>query len=269
MLYICPLCHSPLSAESNGYACENRHRFDRAKEGYVNLLPVQHKGSKDPGDSPEMIQARRQFLEEGHYQPLRDQVAELLDHYLPATSAPNIVDLGCGEGYYTSAWVKSDRQVYGVDVSKFAIKSAAKRYPHIQFSVASGYRLPFAAASLAAIIRIYAPSKGEELMRVLCPGGILITVTPAARHLYQFKALIYQDVQLHEEKEEALEGFECLLEKRLHYPLTLSSSSATQLLQMTPFAWRASEQVWQTLAECDSFACETDFKITVWRRTEG
>ncbi|WKX28038.1 23S rRNA (guanine(745)-N(1))-methyltransferase [Tatumella ptyseos] len=269
MLYICPLCHSPLTAESHDFACENRHRFDRAKEGYVNLLPVQHKGSKDPGDNPAMIQARRQFLEEGHYQPLRDQVSSLLDDYLPTTSVQSIVDLGCGEGYYTSAWLKNDCEVYGVDVSKFAIKSAAKRYPQIHFCVASGYRLPFASASLSAIIRIYAPSKAEELMRTLAPGGILITVTPAARHLYQFKALIYQEVQLHEEKDEALEGFECLLEKRLHYPLTLSATSATQLLQMTPFAWKASEQVWQTLAQCDKFSCETDFKITVWRRTEG
>ncbi|WP_092675405.1 23S rRNA (guanine(745)-N(1))-methyltransferase [Rosenbergiella nectarea] len=268
MLYICPLCHSPLTAELQGYVCENSHRFDRAKEGYVNLLPVQHKGSKDPGDSPEMIQARRQFLDEGHYQPLRDHVADVLDEYLPVSSPPTIVDLGCGEGYYTSAWMKSDREVYGVDVSKFAIKSAAKRYPQIQFSVASGYRLPFASASLSAIIRIYAPSKGDELRRALCPGGILVTVTPAARHLYQFKSLIYQDVQLHEEKEEALEGFEYLLEKRLHYPLTLSASSATQLLQMTPFAWRTREEVWQTLAQCESFSCETDFKITVWRRTD-
>ena len=267
-MYTCPLCHSPLNLEPSGYACENRHRFDRAKEGYVNLLPVQYKGSKDPGDSPEMIQARRQFLNENHYQPLRSQVAELLDDYLPTASVSSIVDLGCGEGYYTSAWVKSDRQVYGVDVSKFAIKSAAKRYPQIHFSVASGYRLPFASASLSAIIRIYAPSKSEELMRTLKPGGILITVNPAARHLYQFKELIYQEVQLHEEREETLEGFECLLDKRLHYPLTLTASSATQLLQMTPFAWRASEQVWQTLAQCDSFSCETDFDIKVWRRTE-
>nr|WP_250318466.1 23S rRNA (guanine(745)-N(1))-methyltransferase [Rosenbergiella gaditana] len=267
-MYICPLCQSPLTEDLQGYACEKRHRFDRAKEGYVNLLPVQHKGSKDPGDSPEMLQARRQFLDEGHYQPLRDQVAKLLDEHLPTASTAAIVDLGCGEGYYTSAWVNDNREVYGVDVSKFAIKSAAKRYPKIQFSVASGYRLPFASASLSAIIRIYAPSKVEELMRTLCPGGILITVTPAARHLYQFKALIYQDVQLHDEKEEALEGFECLVEQRLHYPLTLTASSATQLLQMTPFAWRASENVWQYLADSKSFSCETDFKITVWRKAE-
>ena len=265
-MYICPLCQSALTLDQQGYVCVQRHRYDRAKEGYVNLLPVQHKGSKDPGDSPAMLQARRQFLDEGHYQPLRDKVAALLDEHLPISSPSTIVDLGCGEGYYTAAWVKDHRQVYGVDVSKYAIKSAAKRYSGIHFSVASGYRLPFASESLSAIVRIYAPSKGEELARTLASGGVLITVTPAARHLYQFKSLIYQDVQLHDEREEQLEGFERLSESTLHYPLTLSAKSATQLLQMTPFAWRASESVWQTLTECDSFTCEADFRITVWRK---
>jgi len=249
-----------------GYACENRHRFDRAKEGYVNLLPVQHKGSKEPGDSREMLQARRLFLDEGHYQPLRDRVAALLDEYIPPATPATIVDLGCGEGYYTAAWLKADREVYGLDVSKFAIKSAAKRYPQIHFSVASGYRLPFAAHSLAAIVRIYAPSKAEELYRTLSRDGVLITVTPAARHLYQFKALIYQDVQLHDEQEESLAGFECIADSTLHYPLTLSATAATQLLQMTPFAWRASEEVWQTIAQSENFIVDADFKIRVWRK---
>ncbi|MBT0726290.1 23S rRNA (guanine(745)-N(1))-methyltransferase [Rosenbergiella australiborealis] len=265
-MYICPLCQSPLIADRQGYECHQRHRFDRAKEGYVNLLPVQHKGSKDPGDSPQMLQARRQFLDEGHYQPLRDKVSQLLEQYLPTDSLSTIVDLGCGEGYYTSALVHQQRQVYGVDVAKYAVKAAAKRYPDIHFSVASGYRLPFASGSLSAIVRIYAPSKAEELARTLCSGGILLTVTPAARHLCQFKALIYDDVQLHDEKDEALNDFECLLDTTLHYPLTLSASSATQLLQMTPFAWRANQTVWQTLENSDSFYCETDFRIRVWRK---
>lgn len=99
MSFSCPLCHQPLSREKNSYICPQRHQFDMAKEGYVNLLPVQHKRSRDPGDSAEMMQARRAFLDAGHYQPLRDaivaQLRERLDDKPPVSpgttgnAAPN------------------------------------------------------------------------------------------------------------------------------------------------------------------------------------
>ncbi len=100
MSYSCPLCHAPLSRSDNHYSCPQRHQFDLAKEGYVNLLPVQFKRSRDPGDSAEMMQARRAFLDAGHYQPLRDAIAERLRHYAPT----DLLDIGCGEGYYTHAF---------------------------------------------------------------------------------------------------------------------------------------------------------------------
>ena len=74
MSLICPLCHLPLMLVDRSWRCDNHHQFDQAKEGYVNLLPVQHKNSREPGDSAEMMQARREFLQAGHYQPLRDRV---------------------------------------------------------------------------------------------------------------------------------------------------------------------------------------------------
>nr|MBA2816849.1 23S rRNA (guanine(745)-N(1))-methyltransferase [Candidatus Pantoea persica] len=84
MSLICPLSHIPLTADNRSWCCENRHQFDQAKEGYINLLPVQHKGSREPGDNAEMMQARRTFLEAGHYQPLRKCVVALLrDGCLP------------------------------------------------------------------------------------------------------------------------------------------------------------------------------------------
>ena len=78
MSFSCPLCHQPLAHVNNSFICPQRHQFDVAKEGYVNLLPVQHKRSRDPGDSAEMMQARRAFLDAGHYQPLRDAIVEQL-----------------------------------------------------------------------------------------------------------------------------------------------------------------------------------------------
>lgn len=264
MSLICPLCHLPLTADNRSWRCENRHQFDQAKEGYINLLPVQHKGSREPGDSAEMMQARRTFLEAGHYQPLREGVVALLRERLPSASA--LLDIGCGEGYYTSALSALGEQVYGLDIAKNAIRLAAKRYPEVRFCVASSQRLPFADASVDAVVRIYAPCNEAELARVIKPGGVLLTVTPGAHHLQQFKALIYREVQLHAPEEKRYDGFHEEARESLRYAMSLSGDEAATLLQMTPFAWRAKPSVWGELQAAKIFACDADFQLTVWRR---
>lgn len=269
MSFSCPLCHAPLAYAENSYACPQGHRFDKAKEGYVNLLPVQHKRSRDPGDSAEMMQARRAFLDAGHYQPLRDAVAQRLST-LPGEHPQSILDIGCGEGYYTAAFAAiaatKGAETFGLDVSKSAIRAAAKRYPEVTFCVASSHRLPFADASQDAIVRIYAPCKGEELARVVKPGGWVITVTPGPRHLMELKGLIYDEVHLHAPHSEQLVGFSLEQEQSLAYQMTLSGGEAVALLQMTPFAWRAKPEVWDALAHKEEFTCQTDFSIHCWQR---
>ncbi|MGC6386608.1 23S rRNA (guanine(745)-N(1))-methyltransferase [Ewingella sp. S1.OA.A_B6] len=270
MSYQCPLCHQPLILTEKQWRCPQNHQFDNAKEGYVNLMPVQHKRSKQPGDSPEMMASRRNFLDGGHYQPLCDRIAELLDELLPV-KAESLLDIGCGEGYYTTAVATRLMQnrtmsVFGLDVAKVAIRNAAKRYHNAQFCVASSHRLPFAAQSLDAVLRIYAPCKAGELFRAVKPGGLVLTVAPGPRHLYQLKACIYSDVQLHEEIDEQLEGFERIRSESLAYPMMLNGEQAFDLLQMTPFAWRATEEVGATLRNEDTFLCETDFIIRLHQR---
>lgn len=237
MSFSCPLCHQPLSREKNSYICPQRHQFDMAKEGYVNLLPVQHKRSRDPGDSAEMIQARRAFLDAGHYQPLRDAIVAQLRERLDE-KATAVLDIGCGEGYYTHAFadVLPEITTFGLDVSKVAIKAAAKRYPQVTLCVASSHRLPFSDTSMDAIIRIYAPCKAEELARVVKPGGWVITATPGPRHLMELKGLIYNEVHLHAPHAEQLEGFTLQQSDELCYPMRLRGDEAVALLQMTPFA---------------------------------
>lgn len=275
MSYQCPLCHLPLtmdanSASSTSYRCSNNHQFDQAKEGYVNLMPVHHKSSKNPGDNKEMMQARRLFLNTDHYQPLRDAVMAQLRQYLPQ-QANELLDIGCGEGYYTSEFIQLRQQfpeltVHGLDISKVAVKYAAKRYHDCNFCVASSHRLPFADALFDGVVRIYAPCKGEELQRAIKSGGILVAVTPAPRHLYQLKELIYDGVNLHDVPVENIDGFELIADEQLHYDMNLSGEEATALMQMTPFAWKTSEQVWQQLAQTQHFGCEADFAIRVYRR---
>ncbi|MDW2150581.1 23S rRNA (guanine(745)-N(1))-methyltransferase, partial [Vibrio sp. 378] len=123
MNYQCPLCHQPLSLTEKTFKCENNHQFDLAKEGYVNLMPAHHKRSKDPGDNKEMMQARRRFLEGNHYDPMRQEVARLCAKYTESTTH-QLLDIGCGEGYYTDQVQQSlfeqDPQatVFGLDISK-------------------------------------------------------------------------------------------------------------------------------------------------------
>ena len=124
----------------------------------------------------------------------------MLDDMLP-DSASAMLDIGCGEGYYTARFAEVAREkgavTFGLDVSKVAIRAAAKRYAGVTYCVASSHRLPFEDASKDAIIRIYAPCKAQELARVVKPGGWVITVTPGPRHLMELKGLIYDEVRLH------------------------------------------------------------------------
>lgn len=272
MSYLCPLCQQPLVADQRVLRCASHHQFDRAKEGYVNLLPVQHKRSKQPGDSPDMMQARRNFLDAGHYQPLQQRVCDMLDAVLPSPPL-NVLDIGCGEGYYTQAVAarlqsRGEAQVFGLDVAKVAIRYGAKRYRNVEFCVASSHRLPFGDAQFDAVLRIYAPCKAAELSRVVRPGGYVLTVTPGPRHLMQFKALIYQEVVLHDNTPEEMPGFTLVDQQSLGYPMTLNSEESAALLQMTPFAWRARPEVWGILATTADFACETDFTLRLWQRQD-
>lgn len=268
--YQCPLCQQPLNANNMGMICSNNHQFDRAKEGYINLLPVQHKNSKAPGDNQEMTAARRAFLASGHYQPLQNSIVDVLDAHLNP-DVEQLLDIGCGEGYYTSALerlkhTRPNLHIHGADIAKVAVRYAAKRYPQCHFAVASSARLPFISNSIDAVVRIFAPSKLEQLHNILVREGILLIVTPAARHLYQLKELIYDPVRLHQSQPEQLKGFELIKEHRLNYNMALSSTEAQYLLAMTPFAWKANPSVIETLKTAHLFDCEADFSIHLYRK---
>ena len=271
MSYSCPLCQHSLTLTERSYRCNNNHSFDIAKEGYVNLMPVQHKRSKDPGDNKEMMQARRHFLERGYYQPMQSKVAQICAQYLK-NSQHKLLDIGCGEGYYTnevSCQLKEQHPsaiTYGLDISKIAIRYASKRYPSCQFSVASSARLPFEDKCLDAVLRIYAPCSPSELDRVIRSGGIVVTVTPGARHLYQLREKLYKTVNLHDESPEEIDGFELEQQVALNYVMTLENGDADTLLQMTPFAWKADSTLRQSLASKESFECEADFIIRIYRK---
>ncbi|EDM66971.1 ribosomal RNA large subunit methyltransferase A [Moritella sp. PE36] len=276
MNYLCPICARPLSAQDKSLVCEQRHQFDLAKEGYVNLLPVQNKKSKNPGDNKEMMQARREFLDQGFYQSLSDKVNSIAQQALIAVNAPTILDLGCGEGYYTHRLAQAvatlndantTPQIAGLDISKSAIRYAAKRYKTISFCVASAYNTPFADASQDLVTRIYAPSQDAELARIIKVGGYLLTVTPAAEHLFELKQKIYQTPEKHDMTIEEIAGFEVVEQQRLTEEITLTQAKDSKnLLEMTPLAWKMNDEQKAQLYATD-LTLTLDFNITLYKRT--
>lgn len=260
--FICPLCHEPLFSNSQGLQCASRHQFDRAKEGYFNLLPVHFKHSKEPGDARLQLQARRQFLQTGFFNPLLTAMQGLI----PATTN-SLLDIGCGEGYFTRGFAQmlgGNAEIYGIDIAKEGVRLAAKAGQG-NYAVASSHALPIADKSMEMITRIYAPSKDVELQRIMAPHGQLIIVTPGQQHLLGLRQKIYQTIRPHPQPQ-APQGFVKSEQRELTFEFELPAGSLVEaLVQMTPFAWRLPRE---TLLEimASTWHDTADFTLAVYRR---
>lgn len=248
-----------------GLACENRHQFDRAREGYFNLMPVHHKHSREPGDAKEQLEARRRFLQAGFFSPLQEQLKALIP---PHTQT--LLDIGCGEGYFTHAFASALPQasVYGVDIAKAGVRLAARAAmdKHRQvFAVASSYALPLADASMDVITRIYAPSKDAELWRVIKPEGLLVIVAPAENHLLGLRQRIYNQVRPHE-LPSVPAGFHWVASERITHRLVIDEPEIVRsLLAMTPFAWKLPKALSDELAQ-QGLEDQVDFGVYLYHR---
>lgn len=267
--YRCPLCQKALQLTDKSYRCENNHSFDKAKQGYVNLLPVQFKHSKEPGDNKAMVQARRAFLDQGFYQPLVDNMLGLYQKYADKNAV--VFDAGCGEGFYTHQHKTEDNSVYGVDIAKETIKIAAKRYQDCFFSVATLSDLPFDDGNFDWLYSVYAPILETEFTRILKDNGYLLTVTPAENHLFELKSLIYRQANKHDVSKLPIEDLTLVEEQRLNYAMNFSNSEdVLNLLAMTPFAFKASAEIIEQLSTLTQFTCQADFVLRLYqKKVEG
>lgn len=235
---ICPLCQAVLTRDEKNWHCDNGHGFDVARDGYVNLLPVQHKKSLNPGDADDMVKARREFLAAGHYQPLRDAVIEVLT----SLQATRLLDIGCGEGYYTHAMAEIVEDVVGMDIAKPAIQLAARCNKKPLWLVGSSAHLPLATHSVDVVTSFFSPLPAAEMARVLIPGGHLLVVTPAEEHLRTVREALFEVLIPHQpDKFLTLLAphFECVSRQEIRFPLALTPTTLRQLLLMTPYVWRA------------------------------
>lgn len=242
-MLICPICESGLNPTQTGVACENRHSFDRARQGYLNLLPVQHKASRAPGDNADMVQARRAFLSAGHY----EKIAEFLCRQAIDACPAIWLDIGCGEGYYTDRIAQSlvEAQGHALDISKEAILQASKRNKNISWLVASMARIPLADCSMDLLLSVFSPLNWQEALRLLSDKGVLLHLGPAQDHLMELRQLIYEDVRLYDDAKHLQglpEGLQVVRTEALRFELGLDSEEGRRnLLSMTPHGQRTGE----------------------------
>ena len=269
----CPLCSAPLKQEEHAYTCPNGHCFDRAGAGYVHLLPANRKHSRNPGDDKAMVAARSAFLDRGYYAPLREALCALALRDTVDLSAPALLDSGCGEGYYTQglfqALSRAGRtpELAGVDISKFALRRAARRVKEGEFAVASVYHLPVADGRADLLTNVFSPLCPEEFARVIKPGGYFYYVVPSARHLWEMKEVLYPRPYENAVRREDYPGFQWLEAVPLRFSIHLEhSEDITALFGMTPYAWKTPREGVERLAALDALDVQTGFDIHVYQR---
>lgn len=280
----CPNCSKVLKIIDKSYKCENNHSFDISKYGHINLLLSNQKNSKAPGDNKEMVIARKGFLDENYYSGISDRVNQIVNSYIIENSTlnkeeseVNILDTGCGEGYYTERLRKSLEEknikkfnIYGLDISKEAIILASKTYKKIDWMVASATHLPFLDESLDFIICMFAKIVPEEKMRCLKKGGKLIVVSTGENHLQELKQVVYETVKKDfylPALDESLKIFKHLETIKNSYTTKIETKDHIEnLFNMTPYRWRSPEAGVKKLFELDSLEVTVEVSIDIFEK---
>ena len=264
--YKCPHCDLPLALNGRSYRCENNHTYDIAREGYVNLLLSQHKKSRNPGDSKEMINSRQRFLNKGYYQILADTIAQLVQ------TDERVLDIGCGEGYYMEQLRQAHPSLTlaGIDMSKTAVRLAAKRKMDAQLAVISAYALPFFDAEFETAVSIFSPISPAETARVLAKNGRVIMVGPGEEHLRGLVSQIYDEIVPHEGNHGVLDEadeFTVQSQQEIKETITIAGEDVHDLLMMTPYYWHANPEQQEKLANLPQLETTIHFYINEYRRS--
>ncbi len=270
-LFRCPICAAPLEREEKTFRCPTGHSFDIAKEGYVHLLPPNQKHSAIPGDDRDMVRSRRDFLSKMYYLPLLNTICGRI--LALSGESPAILDAGCGEGWYTAgvfhtlqAAGKRPRMA-GTDISKFALRTAARRERGVEFAVASSYRLPLEDGVADILLNCFSPLALEEFRRVLRPGGAFLYVVPGPRHLWELKEILYDRPYLNEEKETPYAGFAYREIIPADGKIILENREDIQnLFRMTPYFWKTPKAGAERLTALESLETEISFRVHVFEK---
>ena len=269
---VCPLDGLPLSGDTT-LACGNGHSFDVGKPGYLNLLPVQAKRSRSPGDSKAMIEARHAFLHSSAY----DGISDALNQRLLTTVANpiNVLDAGCGEGFYLKRLIAAlganAGDCYGIDISRDAIRQAARGTDaatrHAQWLVANNTCPCVSPGHVDHLLCLFGFPAWPAFAEALKDSGTVWLVEAGKDHLRELRAVLYPDV-----RDKALPSLDDALGNgfvlREHSTLcrnivSLSKAQLDNLLLMTPHFYRAPKAGREAAQALDGLDVTVDVSLRV------
>ena len=266
----CPDCGADVTLNNNSLVCTGvrRHCFDISADGYVNLIHT-----SGNGDSKEAVSARKIFLDSGYYEPLRIEIEKIVDRY--SSNFGIIADMGCGDGYYSVQLAKREGIcVFGCDLSKFAVKAAAKRAKAFGlkdtalYAVASVFETPLKDNSCSAVLNLFAPCTEKEYSRILNDNGILIVVGAGRNHLRELKDLIYDETRLNDERKDLPLSMELCEKRMLYYKFTPTHQEREALFKMTPYYYKTSISDKERLQVAPVTEIGAEFNIYIYKKTQ-
>ena len=267
-MFICPICKSKLNINDKSYVCENNHSFDIAKQGYVNLLPVNKKHSDNPGDSKEMVLSRRAFLESGFYDCFTDKLCEIINSLFNDKEKIRIADCGCGEGYYDGKLedLNCDFDLYGFDISKEAVRFASGKYKKYNYAVGSCFNMPLEDDSFDLALNIFAPMVESEMARILKTDGYMIYAVPGKSHLMGLKKLLYENTYENEEKHTEYDGFDFVDRISVKKEITVDGETGVNLFRMTPYYFKTELGAEEKIQKNNGFTTEIHFDFLIYKK---
>lgn len=265
MNLLCPICGDQLNTEGKRYVCAQNHSFDVARQGYVNLLTVQQKHSLNPGDTREQVLSRREFLEAGFYAPI---ARTLIETAKTLNVSGQILDVGCGEGYYSSRLADAlESPLTGLDISKEAVRCAAAKYKGKQWLCATAAHIPVESESVSLLTSLFALTLPEEFRRVLKPDGYYFQVLAAEDHLLALKSIIYDQLNFKEKNTvPQLPGFELVKSIPIRFEFTVEGQQVQNLFSMTPHVFRIGKDGAERLRKTERLTDTASCVLNVYRR---
>lgn len=256
----CPVCNEDFSLDKKSLVCKNNHLFDISKEGYVNLLCSSHKSGSEIGDNKSMALCRQRFLNKGYFSALSDFISGYCADF---SEAATILDICCGEGYYSSEILKNKAfQLYGFDLSREMVRLAAKRKLPASFFVSNISKIPMKDESCDLAFHFFAPFHEKEFSRILKSGGKLLTAVPGKNHLFQLKEKIYDKPYKNDESLPQTEALRLIRTHKAEKSITLTSKEDIQnLFMMTPYYYRTSQKDRKKIENLDFLEVTTQFVI--------
>ena len=264
MNLICPICHNQLNRVDRSYVCSQNHSFDIARQGYVNLLTVQQKHSLAPGDTREQVLSRRAFLEAGYYAPIAQALTDTAKE-LGVTG--EILDVGCGEGYYSSRLAGAlGAPLTGLDISKEAVRCAAAKYKDAAWLCATAAHIPVETGSAGLVTSLFALTMPEEFRRILRPDGYYFQVLAAQDHLLGLKSIIYDQLNFKEKDTvPELPGFALVKSVPIRFEFTVEGEQVQNLFSMTPHVFRIGKDGAERLRKTQSLTDTASCVLNVYR----